>query len=906
VNDMKLNIQNQSPNWMLCHLTAPAYGRFLIVLALTAVLLFLFVNISESSGKKSKKKYQRFYVVSSYKKIDDAAALVDKMRAQGYDPFSKTVDIPNKGKWHRVYVKHYTNKQKALSAGKKLREKGLIKGFFILLKTDSVKTKPEDKRPTPPGNVVNKKINNTPSPILTKVETPAILVSTKKKIIPVNVVNKKIKNTAPPVLTKGETPAVPVSTKKKIIPVNVANKKIKNTAPPILTKVETPAVHVSTKEKIVASKKAPINNSGLDLEKDIKLYINAMSDFTAGRYEDALDKFKKIIKNENNETTLRRIADCYYFLGEKKDKRYFSEAITAYTQIIRNYPESKKENAQAIYRLAQSFNHFNLYSNALMEFAKFCARYPESDYFSEAFYMMGRMNYKTGNLNRAITNFKEYIKRYPDTKNFQTAYFQVGDCYSRMTQFKDADAWYGNALKRWPALEDIPEDSLLSLGSHYFQAEKYNEALEVFFVYLNLFSQGKNCSKTLYTIARSFEETGQFSQALKSFSLLIERHPRSVEAIKGAAIMAKIGVKAPKIKLPVYILSGMEYYRNPIEAYDKMMGKIFDVDREEELAFWKGCALIKKKRYQEAFDNCRLMLDRFPYGTHRKAGEKNLILSAGRLIDDYYSKKDYLCVSNIYFHSDRIALFENGNFDVLLKIGTSLEKIDLPGHAAGVFEEMIKVFVEDKRITALLLAMAKIDYDRSDYEGARKRLKELFGKPSYLDKETSMAARQLLGDICYKEGRFKEAVGFYQEVLGAKEDNAAIRKKYADSLRGMGLYPLALINYKRILKNCDDLGKKCSASLIMGSYEGLGDCLYSEGEYEKAIPMYEQSLKKPSEGEQNMWAIFNIGRGYTKLGNKPMADKSFSLLKRERDNEFWQRVMDYYTADKNWTKGLEI
>jgi TolA-binding protein len=869
---MKLNIQNQSTHWMLCRLTAPAYGRFLIVLALTVVFVFLLVNISECFGKDSKSKYQGFYVVSSYKNFDDATALVDKMRAQGYDPFSKTVDIPNKGKWHRVYVKHYTNKQAALSAGKKLREKGLIKGFFILLKTEPEKIESEDKRPAPIGNAVKKDNTNTASPVLTKMETLGVRVSIKEKTVPVYVVNKEIKNTPPP----------------------------------IVTKVETPAVRVSTKEKIVSSKKAPIKNSGLDLKTGIKLYISATSDFTAGRYEEALDKFKKIIKTGENEATLRRIADCYYFLGEEKDKRYFSEAITKYTHIIRKYPKSKKENAQVIYRLAQSFSRLKLYSNALMEFAKFCARYPESGDYSEAFYMMGRMNYKTGNLNRAITNFKEYIKRYPGTKNFQAAYFQVGDCYSRMTQFNDADVWYEKALKRWPALEDIPEDSLLSLGSHYFQAEKYNEALEVFFVYLNLFSEHKNCSKTLYTIARSFEEVGQFSQALKSFSLLIERYPKSVEAIKSAAIMANIGVKAPKTKLPVYLLSGMEYYLNPIETYDKMMGKIFDVDREEELVFWKGCALIKKKRYREAFDNCRLMLDRFPYGTHRKAGEKNFILSAGRLIDDYYSKKDYLTISNIYFNSDRIVFIENGNFDILFKIGISLEKIDLPGHAAGIFEEMIKVFVEDKRINTLLLAMAKIDYDRRDYKRARKRLKELLKKSSDLDKETCMAARQLLGDICYKEGRFKEAVGFYQEVLGAKEDNAAIRKKYADSLRGMGLYSSALINYKRILKSCDAVGQKCPASLIVGSYEGLGDCLYSEGEYKESITMYELSLKNPSEGKQNMWAIFNMGRGYTKLGNKPMADKSFSALKKESDNEFWQRVMDYYTADKNWTKGLEI
>jgi len=67
--------------------------------------------------------------------------------------------------------------------------------------------------------------------------------------------------------------------------------------------------------------------------------------------------------------------------------------------------------------------------------------------------------------------------------------------------------------------------------------------------------------------------------------------------------------------------------------------------------------------------------------------------------------------------------------------------------------------------------------------------------------------------------------------------------------------------------------------------------------------MYEESLKSSPEGKQDMWAVFNIGRGYANLGNKPMADKSFSALKKESGNEFWSRVKNYYLIDKT---GKEI
>ncbi|HUV49865.1 MAG TPA: tetratricopeptide repeat protein [Anaerolineae bacterium] len=674
----------------------------------------------------------------------------------------------------------------------------------------------------------------------------------------------------------------------------------KKTKTDALNTEEIALSHKTHKDKVDPSPKA-----------DTDLYDGAMSDFTSGRYKNALIKFKEMVKTKKNETAMRRIADCHYFLGENGDKQHASEAIDQYREIIQNYPGSKKENAQATYRLAESYSRLTFYYEALMEFKNLYSKYPESDYAPESLYMAGKMYYKTKKFSEAIEKFKEYIKRFPDGKHAGDAYFAVGNCYSQMRQFNDADIWYGNALEKWPALENIPEDTLLNLGAHYFQTGKYDNALEFFFVYVNLFPDGKHCSGTLYKIARSFEAMGQLRSALKALSLVVERYPGSVEARESAIIMANIGVKDPEIKLPAYILAGMDYYAAPIKTYEKMTGKLSGLDMEEELMFRKGEALIKGKKYQESFDNYRSLLGRFPYGTHRKEGEKKLILSAGRLIDDHYSKKDYIAVSDVYFNSDKDLLFKNGDFDMLFKIGSSLKEMGLLEDAAGFFGKMTGVFGKNKRASGLLLEMAKIDYARGSYEEAKKRLEGLHENYSGVDKSIAIAATKLLGDISYKEGLLKEAAGFYSKALGSEtgvEDGAAIRKKYADSLKGMGLYSSALINYNRVLKNCGDL-QKCSAPVIMDSYEGLADCLYNKGKYQQAILMYEQSLMKSgdgvSEGKQNMWTLFNIGRGYANLSNKPMTDKSFISLKGEIGDEFWPRVVDYYLADKNWAEKYE-
>jgi len=812
--------------------------RFFIVLVLTALFVFL-----TASGSFCSEPEERYYTacVASYKRFTNAAALRDRLKAQGYDSFCETVNLRKKGKWHRVLIGKYKNKSEAISAGMEAEARGgrEINSVVILRRTaPSEKRDTEDKED--PGL----------APAVEKRE-PAVI----------------------PALAEKETPAAPASTEEKSTPANTEE--------------------IALSHKVRAPEAPPVSRV------NSKSYDTALTDFNAGRYKEALGKFKKIIKTEESEAPLRRIADCYYYLGKGGNDSYFWKAIDQYRNVIRDYPDSERENAQSLYRLAISYDRVNLYYEGLMESENLCSRYPGSDYALKSLYLAGKMLYKTERFKEAISKFKEYIHKFPDGKNVRDAYFSVGDCYSRMCQFNDADVWYGDALEKWPALEDISEEALLNMGSHYSHVGNYDESLRVLFVYLNMFPDSKQCGNALYMIARSFEGMGQLPLALKAFSLVVGRYPGSREAQKSALTMAHIGVSYPGIKVPTYILPGMDYYESPIESYDRIEKEISDLNMKEELVFRKGNALAKSGRHREAYDNYRVLLDTFPYGAYRNESEENLVLSARHLIDDYYSKEDYTAVAGIYFNSDKNVLFGDGDFDTLFKVGNSLKKMGLSDHASGFFEEMINMFKEDRRRNEIVLAAAGVDYDRKQYDNAKKRLNGLLKEASETDEKTVAMAAELMGDISSKEGFFKKAAGFYSEVLDSRagiEDIVAVRKKYADSLREIGCYSSALISYERVLKECGGTSEKCSVPVVLSSYEGAGDCLYGKGQYRKAVMMYEKSVKGVPDGKQNIWTTINMARGYANLDNAPMSDKLFSSLKGESGDEFWSRVAEYYAA----------
>jgi tetratricopeptide (TPR) repeat protein len=326
----------------------------------------------------------------------------------------------------------------------------------------------------------------------------------------------------------------------------------------------------------------------------------------------------------------------------------------------------------------------------------------------------------------------------------------------------------------------------------------------------------------------------------------------------------------------------------------------------EELAFRKGDVQLKTGLYRQAFDTCRMFLKKFPAGTRRTSVEKILVKSVVRQVDDQVSKKDHMAVAQIYFIPEKKILMTDGDFDLLSKIGNSLKKIGLNEQAVKIFKKIGERFPTNQKIHKIRLAEAQINTRLGRDKEAREILKKLLLKPWGMSKETLQSAGKLMGDICFRAQRPKEAGNYYLKALNAGDastDLADIRKKYADALKETGRYAEALANYQMVLKNGTGDSEKCRDAVILGAYEGAGDCLYNSGSIRKAISMYEKILSlKPPESDQQKFILFKTGRGYARLDNAAMAEKSFNRLKNDTDDEFWPAIVDHYLTHKNWVE----
>jgi cell division protein FtsN len=69
--------------------------------------------------------------VGSHNQMVLADGQAEKLRAKGYDPRVVSVEIPKRGRWYRVQVGRFSDRQEAQRFGAQLVSKGVVESFVI-------------------------------------------------------------------------------------------------------------------------------------------------------------------------------------------------------------------------------------------------------------------------------------------------------------------------------------------------------------------------------------------------------------------------------------------------------------------------------------------------------------------------------------------------------------------------------------------------------------------------------------------------------------------------------------------------------------------------------------------------------------------------------------------------------
>jgi len=134
---------------------------------------------------------------------------------------------------------------------------------------------------------------------------------------------------------------------------------------------------------------------------------------------------------------------------ENYQKGFYQQAIMNFRNIILD-PALETSHGDAFFWLAKTYLILEQLDDASRSLETFLVNYPEHPYYSEAYYLKGRLLFKQEELQSAIQVFQGFIDQYPDSELVANAYFWVGEALFRLGNFDSARTMLEVLIREFP------------------------------------------------------------------------------------------------------------------------------------------------------------------------------------------------------------------------------------------------------------------------------------------------------------------------------------------------------------------------------------------------------------------------------------------------------------------------
>src|SRR3989338_2846011 len=171
---------------------------------------------------------------------------------------------------------------------------------------------------------------------------------------------------------------------------------------------------------------------------------------------------------------------------------------------------AQQEEGELLFaRKAIKDGFFDIAENKLQSFLK---KYPNSLHKFEAYLLLGKCFYNTGDYKKALYEFQLIIDNPEASELEDEAYYWTGEVYFKSGNFNEAIRFYQIII------DDHKDSSYLafayySLAWSYYELNDYNKAVEVFQKVASDFPLDRLAVKAEYKICEIFYEREEFAKA---------------------------------------------------------------------------------------------------------------------------------------------------------------------------------------------------------------------------------------------------------------------------------------------------------------------------------------------------------------------------------------------------------
>ncbi|NOG44029.1 MAG: tetratricopeptide repeat protein [Calditrichaeota bacterium] len=303
--------------------------------------------------------------------------------------------------------------------------------------------------------------------------------------------------------------------------------------------------------------------------------------FHQGRKNLALESFRNISKKDSSLYNQALLYSANILFDDQK----YSEAAKAYQQLDKLYEnKSQQKDIQGKFIISK------IKTGAISESEKLIKTYKkkfsnEKEMLASFTIEMGEFQRKNKNYDKAIRYYKTVKSKYDNTSKVDDADYFTALTYVTLNKNEEAFDILTNFYKNYSKSDKLPA-VLNTLGTLYFRVEKYDNAISAFKNALQKSTDTYLSGQIMGNLIKTYTLTGFWDAAQGLARQYVEEYPDAEDILDKKMIIAQA-------------FTNLNQFQNAVD-YLKRMKLEADSEKEPEIQFYIGEALLKAGRYEEA------------------------------------------------------------------------------------------------------------------------------------------------------------------------------------------------------------------------------------------------------------------------------------------------------------------
>lgn len=674
-------------------------------------------------------------------------------------------------------------------------------------------------------------------------------------------------------------------------------------------------------------------NSFYGEDDKVKL-IGGLIDYYLERYEDAINKMKKIKSDV-----------AYYYIGHSyvKTAKYL-EGSSAFKKIAEAYKDSKYLES-AMYNSAEAFYKGENFEVAASDYKSFTDRFPSSNLSPYARLKRGSSLMKIKKYDLAAAEWAKALAGDGDKKVRAYSQYLIAETNRIQKKYPAALAAYNKVVSDFPDVFEVVSSAQAKAGWCYLVQGDYTKAESILTDFTQKFVTHDDLPVGYYLLGVSAFNKKDYPNSLQSFKYLLDKFNYS-DLTEAALLMTELAYynqgqdsmlisdasqmletlenkfKSPKanIRARSYYYLGMAYFKMGMfgpasSAFKKIVDNFYDSDIVTEaranlawcfyeLENYKGARTMAKDVVsnpaitkdvkmaceiliahslfsEKAYDKASAAYGEFAYN-NAKTGDKDLVAEAlyqqGKVyeIQEFYNDgiKSWQALVSNYPKSKRAP-------EAMFKISDIFFKAQQFDKALQGFKEIMERWPKDPAAEDAMLSIAEVYYNSEQEAKAEKAYEDFLKK--YPDSKKISSVEEGKQRASYRKAEKKADPLLLLEFADKYPTSTLVANALyrAAEIYYQGNKPdKAIPVFNRVIEDFPN------DSLATNSHYYLGACYEAQQKLEEAVQAYKAFLKNYPKHDLASDVMFRLATAaYTA---KNFADASF----------YYERVIEKYAGSE--------